>query len=78
MYPADIPPVYQSKCYERFHFFDHPLGIFSIHLVLVYSFVFLQQEEWLGYAVITSIMASSLSNQYLRIGSFACNEGCEL
>ncbi len=53
-----------------------PFGLFVIHLLSVFTFVFVSQAEWLGYLSVISLMATSISNQYFRVGSFICNEDC--
>ena len=51
-----------------------PFLVFVVHLTFLFFFVFWVQEDWLAYAAIVSIIATSLSNQYFRLGSFECHE----
>ena len=53
-----------------------PFGLFTIHLLSVFAFVFGNQAEWLGYLSAISIMVTSISNQYFRVGSIACSKDC--
>lgn len=53
-------------------------ALFLVHLSSVFVFIFDDQAEWLAYVSITSIMATSISNQYFRIGSVACDKECGL
>lgn len=55
-----------------------PFGLFGIHLISVSLFNIIDQPEWLGYVSIISIMATSISNQYFRLGTIACNEDCKI
>lgn len=51
-----------------------PFLIFTLHLIALISYIFFSQAGWLGYAALISIMATSISNQYFRAGSFDCKE----
>jgi hypothetical protein len=51
-----------------------PFGLFALHLVSLFLYVFLAQVEWVGYVSILSIMGTSLINQYFRVGSLECSE----
>ena len=53
-----------------------PLGLFAMNILSLFAFAFANQAEWLGYLSVMSIMATSVSNQYFRVGSIACNEDC--
>jgi hypothetical protein len=46
--------------------------LFLVHLVSLAWFALVQPMEWLGYAVVVSVMITSIVNQYFRYGSFAC------
>lgn len=60
----------------KLHRVIYPLLVFLIHVCSILFFVFEFRANWLGYLSIGSIMATSLTNQYYRIGSVACNEDC--
>jgi hypothetical protein len=51
-----------------------PILIFVFHLIALSTFIYLPLVEWLGYPPIFSIILTSISNQYFRVGSFECNE----
>ncbi len=51
-----------------------PILLFILHLIVLSIYSFSNQFEWLGYTSIISIIATSVSNQYFRMGSADCNE----
>ncbi|MBS1666969.1 MAG: hypothetical protein JST58_06300 [Bacteroidetes bacterium] len=51
-----------------------PISFFLCHVGLLFSFDYFKQSDWIAYATIASIIATSLSNQYFRLGSFECTE----
>lgn len=60
------------------HFKILPFGLFGIHLISIFLFNTNNEPEWLGYLSIISIMATSISNQYFRLGTIACNDDCKI
>ena len=55
-----------------------PFSLFAVNLLSLLFFIFHNPTEWLGYICVFSIMATSVSNQYFRVGTFACNEDCKI
>jgi MerC mercury resistance protein len=51
-----------------------PAMIFIIHLVSLTYYLINDQEEWSGYCSAFSIIATSVVNQYFRIGNGECVE----
>jgi hypothetical protein len=55
----------------------YPLLLFAFHLLFLGYHIFIKPTEWVGYVVVISVMATSILNQYFRIGSIEC-EICEV
>jgi hypothetical protein len=55
-----------------------PFILLLVHLLFVLAFIFGEQTNWLVYLSIVTIMTTSLSNQYFRMGSTACSNDCGL
>jgi hypothetical protein len=51
-----------------------PLVLFILHLIVTFMYAFYTPAQWLGYLAVISIIATSASNQYFRMGSFECND----
>jgi hypothetical protein len=57
--------------YAHKHFL--PLLIFLLHLAALFFFWYLEGKDWVSYPVIISLLATSMINQFFRIGTIACN-----
>jgi hypothetical protein len=55
-----------------------PFALFLVHLLFVFAFIFGEQTNWLVYLSIITIITTSLTNQYFRLGSTACGSDCYL
>jgi hypothetical protein len=53
-----------------------PYLIFALHVCLMVVFTRGAKENWWAYLSIVSSMATSVVNQYYRIGSIVCNDDC--
>lgn len=51
-----------------------PFFIFMPHLVVTFIYAFYVPAQWLGYVAVITIIATSASNQYFRMGYFECND----
>jgi prepilin signal peptidase PulO-like enzyme (type II secretory pathway) len=51
-----------------------PSAILLLHFASLFYYSVINPLEYLGYAAVVSIMATSIVNQYYRVGSFECNE----
>ena len=49
-----------------------PFLVFLLHGIGLGIYLFDGQPEWAGYAAILGVMATSLVNQYFRVGSVTC------
>lgn len=49
-----------------------PALLFMMHLVFLAYYIIIGQGEWSGYISVFSIIATSVVNQYLRIGNSEC------
>jgi hypothetical protein len=51
-----------------------PFLVIILHLAVTFIYAFYTPAQWLGYLSVISIIATSASNQYFRMGSFECND----
>lgn len=51
-----------------------PFFIFLSHLFVLVAYTFGVQAGWMGYVSVFSIIVTSVSNQYYRVGHGECNE----
>jgi hypothetical protein len=51
-----------------------PALLFILHLTVTSIYAFYTPAQWLGYVSVISVIATSASNQYFRMGSLECTE----
>lgn len=53
-----------------------PALVFIVHLVAVVLLAIYPRQDWLAYVVLVGLIATSLVNQYYRLGIWGCDDSC--